>query len=120
MTEAGAAPPDLRSSSDLTCRSCGHVVAGHAYDVRGEGGTAVRCLTCALRHAPLVRRSLTVAVVVGTLLIAINQGDVIIGGDIAASLAWKIPLTYTVPYWVATFGAIMNARKQLSMDDNSS
>ena len=58
-------------------------------------------------------RSLRVAAVVGTLLIAINQGNVMIGGDFPGSLAWKIPLTYTVPYCVATFGAIMNARSRI-------
>jgi hypothetical protein len=54
---------------------------------------------------------LVVAVVVGTLLIAINQGNVILDGSFPPSLAWKIPLTYAVPYCVATFGAIMNARR---------
>jgi len=43
-----------------------------------------------------------------------------IGGDFPDSLAWKLPLTYTVPYCVATFGAIMNARKTLSKDRNFS
>jgi hypothetical protein len=60
-----------------------------------------------------VRRSLAVAAVVGTLLILINQGNVILAGNAPDSLAWKIPLTYTVPYCVATFGAIMNARRHL-------
>ena len=53
-----------------------------------------------------------VSAVVGTLLIAINQGDVIVGGDPSSALVWKIPLTYAVPYCVATFGAIMNARRR--------
>jgi len=93
---------------------CGRSVDGHVYDVRTEQGTAAGCLFCALRDWRTVRRSLTVAAVVGTLLIAINQGDVIAGGDLPSSLAWKIPLTYTVPYCVATFGAIMNARRRAS------
>lgn len=52
---------------------------------------------------PYVRRSLTVAVLVGTLLNAINQGDAIVGGG---KLNWlKLALTYCVPFLVATYGA---------------
>jgi hypothetical protein len=58
-----------------------------------------------------VRRSLAVAVVIGTLLIAINQGNVIARGNFPLLLILKVPLTYAVPYCVATFGAIMNARR---------
>jgi hypothetical protein len=58
-----------------------------------------------------VRRSLIVAVIVGTILTAINQGNVILGGDFPHSLYWKIPLTYVVPYCVATTGAMLNARR---------
>jgi hypothetical protein len=50
------------------------------------------------------RRSLVVALVVGTLLNAINQGDVLLAGH---ALNWsKIVLTYLVPYCVATYGAV--------------
>jgi len=59
----------------------------------------------------LVRRSLIVAAIVGSILTAINQGNVILAGDFPASLYWKIPLTYVVPYCVATTGAILNARR---------
>ncbi|MPZ41105.1 MAG: hypothetical protein GEU95_24280 [Rhizobiales bacterium] len=50
------------------------------------------------------RRSLYVALVVGTILNVINQGDALIAG---ASLGWmKIILTYVVPYAVSTYGAV--------------
>ena len=55
-------------------------------------------------------RSLVIATVVGTLLTAINQGNVILQGDASLALAWKIPLTYAVPYCVATAGALLNSR----------
>ena len=58
-----------------------------------------------------MRRSLLVALIVGTILTAINQGNVILRGDFPVSLYWKIPLTYAVPYCVATTGAILNARR---------
>lgn len=52
----------------------------------------------------IVRRSLAVAVVVGTILNFINQGDALIAG--AGLVVWKIVLTYMVPYCVATYGAV--------------
>ena len=48
-------------------------------------------------------RSLTVAIVIGTLLNAINQGDVVLAGQVP-NLA-KLALTYLVPFLVATYGA---------------
>lgn len=52
----------------------------------------------------IVRRSLILAAVVGTILNLINQGDALFAG--AALVAWKIALTYCVPYCVATYGAV--------------
>jgi hypothetical protein len=50
------------------------------------------------------RRSLIVAIVVGTILNLINQGDAMLG---AAPLNWvKIALTFLVPYAVSTYGAV--------------
>lgn len=51
------------------------------------------------------RRSLIVSLVVGTVLVAINQGDVILAGEMPNWL--KIGLTYLVPYCVATYGAVL-------------
>jgi hypothetical protein len=47
---------------------------------------------------------------VGSVLTAINQGTVLIDGDLPASLIWKVPLTYSVPFCVATWGALVNNR----------
>ena len=49
------------------------------------------------------RRSFYVALVVGTILNVINQGDALVA---EASLNWmKIILTHFVPYAVSTYGA---------------
>jgi len=49
-------------------------------------------------------RSFYVALIVGTILNLINQGDAIFG---AGSVDWlKIMLTYIVPYAVCTYGAV--------------
>jgi hypothetical protein len=50
------------------------------------------------------RRSLYVALIVGTILNLINQGEVLFG-DGKLNLA-KFFLTYAVPYCVATYGAV--------------
>ncbi len=59
----------------------------------------------------MLRRSLAAAVVVGTVLTALNQGDNLLSGRWDAALYWKIPLTYCVPFIVATYGALTNSRQ---------
>ncbi len=50
------------------------------------------------------RRSLYVALIVGTILNLINQGDAFLG---TGSIDWlKVVLTYFVPYAVCTYGAV--------------
>ena len=73
-------------------------------------GSERRCLRCALRYRPMLKRSLLTALVVGTVLVAINQGGLLLSGAWPASLAWQIPLTYAVPFCVATWGALGNSR----------
>ena len=50
------------------------------------------------------KRSLIVALIVGTILNLINQGDVLFGGG--RLNLWKLILTFAVPYAVATYGAV--------------
>jgi hypothetical protein len=65
-----------------------------------------RCLRHAITYRPVWRTALVTAAVVGTILTAINQGTVIVGGEFPGDLYWKVPLTYCVPYCVATFAAL--------------
>lgn len=58
----------------------------------------------------MLKRSFAVGVVVGTLLLIINQGDVLWSSHWPYALLWKIPLTYLVPFLVATWGALVNSR----------
>lgn len=56
------------------------------------------------------RRSFAVAVVVGTILNLINQGDAALRGD---AVNWtKIMLTFAVPNCVATYGAVSYRLRQ--------
>ena len=48
--------------------------------------------------------ALRVALVVGTVLNVINQGDALLSGG--PIVWWKLGLTYVVPYCVSTYGAV--------------
>lgn len=50
-----------------------------------------------------VRRSLLVALIVGTALNLINQGPELISGK--WPVFWKLALTYVVPFLVASYGS---------------
>ena len=59
---------------------------------------------------PHLSRTVAVAVVVGTVLCAINQLDVLLAGR-ATGVTWlKIALTYLVPFLVANYGIVMASR----------
>ena len=61
----------------------------------------------AIAFAPAtVRRSSRVALVVGSILVAINYGDRLLAGTLGPLEFAKIGLTYCVPYCVATYAAV--------------
>lgn len=60
--------------------------------------------------APVVRRSAIVALVVGTILVAINHGDAIIRGDVTLGRVLRILLTVIVPYCVSTYSSVSALR----------
>lgn len=94
-----------------TCRRCQlHERSGGGFRLQTVGRPEAKCLACALRHPALMRRSAAAAAVVGSVLTLINQGDVLITGPWSAALLWKLPLTYAVPFIVATWGALANSR----------
>lgn len=69
-----------------------------------------RCLRCTLQYWPLLRRSAQTSLVIGTILTAINHGVILLRGSPPLTLLWEIPLTYVVPFCVATWGALNNNR----------
>ena len=106
-----------------TCHRCGKNIArrkvfvfksripsGESADA-GLANAMNMCFPCAVRHRPMLKRSLLAAAVVGTILTALNQGDTILSGQWTGALYWKIPLTYCVPFSVATYGALSNSKK---------
>lgn len=99
--------------SALHCSRCGNALGKRpTFQFQTPGGPIHRCLRCSLVYIPTIRRSSAVAAIVGTILVGINQGDVILHGLWPASLLWKVPLTYAVPFAVATVGALLSSRVQ--------
>jgi hypothetical protein len=86
-------------ASTPACARCGRSLAGRSCYLLGAER---RCLACALRYRPMLKRSALTALVVGTALVLINQGGLLVSGVLPASLAWQVPLTYAVPFCVAT------------------
>jgi len=60
----------------------------------------------------VVLRAAKVALVVGTLLIAINHGDALLAGEIDAERAVRMLLTMFVPYAVSTYSSVGALRAQ--------
>ncbi len=59
---------------------------------------------------PILKRSLVVALVVGTILNAINQGPEIVSGQ--PVVIWKLAMTFCVPFCVASYGAYSALRSR--------
>ncbi|HEV2034414.1 MAG TPA: nitrate/nitrite transporter NrtS [Candidatus Dormibacteraeota bacterium] len=57
-----------------------------------------------------LRRTVAVALLVGTVLVAINQLDIVIAGRATPGTWLKIALTYLVPFCVANYGLLVGAR----------
>lgn len=85
--------------------SHGHT-AGRLFRFSSSAVPVEKCLRHAAIHRPLMRTALATAAVVGTILTAINQGNVLLDGRFPAELWWKIPLTYSVPFMVSTWAAL--------------
>jgi hypothetical protein len=62
--------------------------------------------------APVVRRALKYAVVVGAILIAINHGDALIRGQVGAGRIFRMGLTVLVPYVVSTLSSVEAMRSR--------
>jgi hypothetical protein len=61
-----------------------------------------------------LRRTLTIALVVGSILTAINHADVIIRGDATSTTVAKAALNYLVPFIVSNLGLLVGARADSS------
>ncbi len=64
------------------------------------------------RDRTSLKRTLTIALVVGCVLTAINQGDVLLGGDATMITALKVLTNFVVPFCVSNLGVISGARRR--------
>lgn len=65
-----------------------------------------------VRYPPHLRKTITIALVVGTVLFCINQLDVVIRGD-ATALVWvKTSVTFLVPFCVSNVGVLVGSRRK--------
>jgi hypothetical protein len=77
------------------------VVLGKTPPVAGWRAVLVVC-----RNPTTLRRTVRIALVVGTVLTIINQLDVIIGGDATWLTGLKIAMNYCVPFIVSNLGVL--------------
>jgi hypothetical protein len=86
-------------------QGCEHLQRNRKYQFRRDT-PAPLCVACAIRYRPVFRRAITMALIVGTILTLINQGDILFRGAVTALVILKIGLTCTVPYTVSTVSAL--------------
>ncbi len=70
-------------------------------------------------HRRHLVRTVTVALVVGTVLFIINQLDVVLAGDATARTWAKTIITYVVPFFVANYGVLTGTRRAPTSDHAS-
>ncbi len=61
-----------------------------------------------------LKSTIRIALIVGTILFAINQLDVVLNGNASAFVWFKIGLTYVVPFCVSNFGILVATKRQSS------
>jgi hypothetical protein len=83
-----------------------------------EAGASERGWRAALaycRRREHLRRTLRIALVVGIVLTAINQLDVILRGDATATTWIKCGLNFVVPFVVSNLGLLSGRRSQATI-----
>jgi hypothetical protein len=102
-------------AADRRCGVCDRPVPpGYAF----RGGV-LRCRRHVLRTRSVLRRSFITALIVGTVLTAINQGHLIVAGEITRGVLSRAALTYAVPFIVSTSGALGVAQLDESADQQN-
>lgn len=65
-------------------------------------------------YRPHLRKTISIAIVVGTLLFGINQLDVVLRGDATVAVWIKSVITYLVPFGVSNAGVLVASRVERS------
>lgn len=80
-------------------------------DTYRPGWTTWREAYAVVAYRPHLRRTVRIALVVGTVLFAINQLDVVLAGRATATVWIKSAVTYLVPFCVANLGVLSATRR---------
>ena len=64
------------------------------------------------RQKTVVKRASKIALIVGTVLAAINHGDTILSGTLTFGGLIKIIATFGVPYCVSTYSSVLAIRER--------
>lgn len=62
-------------------------------------------------YRPHLRKTVTIALLVGTVLFCINQLDVVLRGDATTAVWIKSAITYLVPFCVSNAGVLVAAKR---------
>lgn len=62
-------------------------------------------------HRPHLRSTSRIALIIGTVLFAINQLDVVLAGRATVAVWLKAALTYLVPFCVSNWGILVATRR---------
>lgn len=92
-----------------------HPSRGPAHAHRGDSPTWERLRewpSCIL-HRPHLRRTVTVALIVGTVYFLINQFSVVLAGHATTAVWAASGATYLVPFSVSNFGVLIGSRREV-------
>ncbi len=108
LTQGGVSGLEGTHEASAGCKHLGRI---RPYQFRRDACEPL-CLVCAVLYRPVLRRAVWIALIVGTILTIINQGDVLLAGAVTPLVVAKILLTYAVPYSVSTFSALSANRAE--------
>jgi len=100
---------NARDNKDFLRKRCrDHGVFEASTSTRGARGEKPALVVTRPHH---LYRTVTIALVVGTILVAINQLDVVLRGD-ADTVTWiKTAVTYVVPFCVSSAGLLVGTHR---------
>jgi hypothetical protein len=96
---------NLEGACEASASGCKHLTRARPYQFRRDVSDPL-CLVCAMLYRPVLHRAIYIALIVGTILTIINQGDILLAGAVTPLVMAKILLTYAVPCSVSTFSAL--------------
>jgi len=84
---------------------------------RAKRDVRIRAALAHVLHPAHLRRTVAIALVVGTLLTLANQGDVLLAGQATAATALKVAANYLTPFVVSNLGLLSGRPAPLATGD---